>query len=117
LSVGQFRRVLFARLLLQDAAVIVLDEPFAAIDAKTTDDLLALLDRWHAHGRTIVAVLHDFDQVRAHFPETLLIARDLIAWGDTASVMSAENLARARAMSEHWDDAPVFCDASHRHVA
>lgn len=117
LSSGQFRRVLFARLLLQDAEVILLDEPFAAIDTRTTDDLLRLIDLWHTQSRTVIAVLHDFDQVRAHFPQTLLIARELIAWGDTASAMSAENLLRARAMSENWDEASEFCDDGHRHVA
>jgi zinc/manganese transport system ATP-binding protein len=47
--------------------VILLDEPFNAIDARTTADLLALLHRWHAEGRTVVAVLHDLDQVRRTF--------------------------------------------------
>jgi zinc/manganese transport system permease protein len=77
--------VLFARLLLQDAPVILLDEPFNAIDERTTADLLALLHRWHGEGRTVVAVLHDLAQVRAHFPRTLLLAREPIAWGPTAA--------------------------------
>ena len=38
LSGGQFQRVLFARLLLQNAAIILLDEPFRAVDTKTVDD-------------------------------------------------------------------------------
>lgn len=117
LSAGQFRRVLFARLLLQDSDVIILDEPFAAIDARTTGDLLSLVERWHAGRRTIIAVLHDFDQVRAHFPQALLLAREAIAWGDTRNVLSAENLQRARAMSENWDDGAELCDDRHRHVA
>src|ERR1700709_691730 len=45
LSGGQMQRLLFARVLLQDARVIVLDEPFNAIDAKTSADLLALVQR------------------------------------------------------------------------
>ena len=120
LSVGQFRRVLFARLLLQDAEIILLDEPFAAVDTRTTGDLLALIDRWHGEKRTIVAVLHDVDQVRAHFPRTLLLARELVAWDDTPRAMSAANLLRARAMSEAWNEDTTFCDdghAYHRHVA
>src|SRR6476469_7874972 len=48
MSGGQMQRMLFARLLLQDARVIVLDEPFNAIDAKTSADLLELVLRWHA---------------------------------------------------------------------
>ncbi len=75
LSGGQMQRMLFARALLQDARLIVLDEPFNAIDAKTSADLLALVRRWHDEGRTVLAALHDFDLVRAHFPETLLLAR------------------------------------------
>jgi zinc/manganese transport system ATP-binding protein len=101
--------VLFARLLLQDAKVIVLDEPFTAIDARTTRDLLDIVCRWHDAGRTIIAVLHDFDQVRAHFPETLLLAREAIDWGPTATAMSSRNLLRARAMAESWDEDASVC--------
>lgn len=104
LSAGQFQRVLFARLLLQDAKVIVLDEPFTAIDARTTRDLLDIVHRWHSDGRTVIAVLHDFDQVRGHFPSTLLMARHLVAWGPTETALSPENLLRARAMAENWDE-------------
>ena len=62
------QRMLFARVLLQDARLIVLDEPFNAIDAKTSADLLALVQRWHGEGRTVLAALHDMDLVRAPFP-------------------------------------------------
>ena len=99
LSVGQFQRALFARLLLQDADVILLDEPFAAVDESTTDELLNLLQRWREKGQTIIAVLHDLDRVRRHFPSTLLLARSPIAWGETSLSLSAENLARADASS------------------
>ena len=71
LSVGQFQRVLFARLLLQDADLVLLDEPFAAIDSKTVSDLMAVIRRWQAEKRTVVAVLHDLDQVRRDFPNSL----------------------------------------------
>src|SRR5690242_16925943 len=54
LSGGQMQRALFARLLLQDARVIVLDEPFNAIDTKTAADLCALVQRWHAEQRTVI---------------------------------------------------------------
>ena len=81
LSGGQMQRMLFARLLLQDARVIVLDEPFNAIDAKTSADLFALVRRWHGEQRTVLAALHDLDLVRANFPETLLLAREPVAWG------------------------------------
>lgn len=96
-SVGQMQRALFARLLLLDAEVILLDEPFAAVDTNTVQVLLALIARWHAERRTVVAVMHDLDQVRAHFPNTLLLARAPVAWGETGSVLTGENLAKARA--------------------
>jgi zinc/manganese transport system ATP-binding protein len=96
LSAGELQRALFGRLLLQDASVILLDEPFAAVDEPTTGDLLRVVSRWHEAGRTVIAVLHDLDQVRAHFPTALLLARSCIGWGDTDSVITEENLARAR---------------------
>ena len=111
LSAGQFQRVLFARMLLQDARVVLLDEPFTAIDARTTRDLLDLVVRWHRQeGRTVIAVLHDFDQVRAHFPHALLLARAPIAWGDTDRVLTPENLLSARALAESWDENAPVCD-------
>ena len=96
LSVGEFQRALFARLDLQDAAVILLDEPFAAVDTVTTEDLMGFVRRWHTEGRTVIAVLHDLEQVRQDFPTTLLLAQTCIAWGETASVLTANNLTRAR---------------------
>jgi zinc/manganese transport system ATP-binding protein len=109
LSSGQFQRMLFARLLVQDARLILLDEPFNAIDSKTTTALLALIRQWHAQGRTVIAVLHDDAQVREHFPQTLLLAREAVAWGPTAQVMTDSNLARARAMAEAWDENAEAC--------
>jgi len=112
LSAGQFQRVLFARLLLQDCPVILLDEPFTAIDARTTTDLLGVIQRWHAEDRTIIAVLHNYDQVRSYFPKTLMLARDPIGWGDTQAVLTPENLRLARQMSEAWDETAAACRRS-----
>jgi len=110
LSGGQMQRVLFARLLLQDARVILLDEPFASLDSKTVADLLELVHRWHGEKRTVVAVLHDFELVKQHFPEALLLAREPVAWGKTAETLSAENLLKARRMSEAFDDQAGICE-------
>lgn len=109
LSGGQMQRVLFARLLLQDAQLIVLDEPFNAIDAKTAADLFELMCAWHAEGRTVLAALHDLDLVRAHFPEVLLLAREPIARGAADAVLTKENLARARHMCEAFDEQAGAC--------
>jgi zinc/manganese transport system ATP-binding protein len=109
LSGGQMQRMLFARVLLQDARVIVLDEPFNAIDTKTSADLLALVQRWHGERRTVLAALHDMELVRANFPDTLLLARAPVAWGATAEVLTAENLVEARRMCEAFDDSAAAC--------
>jgi zinc/manganese transport system ATP-binding protein len=111
LSGGQMQRMLFARVLLQDARLIVLDEPFNAIDAKTTTDLLALVKHWHAEGRTVLAALHDLDMVRGHFPDTLLLARGPVAWGPTAQALTAENLMVAMRMCEAFDEQADACVA------
>jgi zinc/manganese transport system ATP-binding protein len=110
LSGGQLQRALFARVLVQDAPLILLDEPFAAIDERTVDDLMPLVRRWHAEGRTVIAVLHDLDLVRRQFPQTLLLAREPVAWGETASVLTADNLRRARGMPEAWDEQAPWHD-------
>ena len=117
LSGGQMQRMLFARVLLQDARLIVLDEPFNAIDAKTSADLIALVRRWHAEKRTVLAALHDMDLVRANFPETLLLARGPVAWGATAEVLTAENLMEARRMCEAFDESAAACARRRRAVA
>jgi zinc/manganese transport system ATP-binding protein len=109
LSGGQMQRMLFARLLLQDARVIVLDEPLNAIDAKTSSDLLDLVRRWHSEKRTVLAALHDVDLVRANFPETLLLAREPVAWGATPEVLTADNLLKARRMCEAFDEHAEAC--------
>ncbi|MEX1083158.1 MAG: ATP-binding cassette domain-containing protein, partial [Xanthobacteraceae bacterium] len=109
LSGGQLQRMLFARLLLQDARVIVLDEPFNAIDAKTVADLLDLVRRWHSEKRTVLAALHDIQLVKANFPMTLLLAREPVAWGPTAEVLTPENLLTARRMCEAFHEDAAAC--------
>ncbi len=117
LSAGQFQRVLFARLLVQDAPVILLDEPFAAIDERTMSDLMEVIKFWHQDGRTVIAVLHDIEDVRRDFPSTLLIARELVAWGATPDVLTVEALRRARALSDAWAHTPHAHTHSHGQAA
>lgn len=74
LSGGQLQRVLFARLLLMDAPVLLLDEPFTGVDTETTQALLALIHQRHQKGCTVLAVLHDRDIVERHFPLVLQLS-------------------------------------------
>ncbi|RBM05339.1 ABC transporter [Novacetimonas cocois] len=95
LSAGQFQRLLFARLLMQDARVIILDEPFTALDAPTTRDLLHLVDHWRDEGRTVIAVLHDLRQITQHFPSVVLLARGAAHWGPTRDILTPPLLEQA----------------------
>lgn len=120
LSGGQFQRALFARVMLQDAGLILLDEPFNAIDDRTVDHLIELIRAWRDQGRTVLVVLHDFELARRYFPQTLLLARRPIAWGPTADVLTEANLRQMRAFDEAWrDDAPWCGDdkpaGEHKH--
>lgn len=102
LSTGQFQRALFARLIVRESRLVLLDEPFAGVDEQTTQDLLALVKGWSANGRTVVAVLHDLQQIEAHFPQTLLLARECVGWGPTAEVLTPDNLAKAASLTNAW---------------
>jgi zinc/manganese transport system ATP-binding protein len=109
LSGGQLQRSLFARVLLQDQPVILLDEPFNAIDRKTLIDLTELINPWHSGQRTIIMVTHDLDYVQAHCPKTLLLARECIGYGSTKNILTVDNLKRARQLSESFDEHAPWC--------
>lgn len=111
LSNGQFQRVLFARMLVQNASVLLLDEPFHAVDAATTYALLDVLRQYQSQRHcTIIAVLHDYEHVRAYFAHTLLLAREKIAAGRTENVLTDALLKQANAaMNQH--DLAEWCTA------
>jgi zinc/manganese transport system ATP-binding protein len=96
LSAGQFQRVLFARTIVRDSPVILLDEPFSAVDAATEVDLMAIVRLWHREGRTVVAVLHDLELIREEFPQTLLLGSGIHVWGATNEVLTASAIRHAR---------------------
>lgn len=112
LSGGQVQRVLFARLLLQDAKMVLLDEPFSAVDARTVADLIEVIRSWHTEGRTVMAVLHDHETVLEHFPDTMMLSRELVAHGPTSFVMTRQNHAKAQKMSNIPDGPPHICEVS-----
>lgn len=115
LSGGQLQRALFARVIVQDAELILLDEPFNHVDAKTVADLLGLIRKWHSEGRTVAVVAHDLELVRASFPQSLLLARRPIAWGPTAEVLTEANLRTASHFSEAWRDDAPWCEPAPGH--
>jgi zinc/manganese transport system ATP-binding protein len=104
-SGGQLQRALFARVMAQDAKLVLLDEPFNGIDARAAEDLAQVMAGWPAQGRTVIAVLHDLDLVRRLCPQTLVLAREAVAWGPTDQAVSPERLVEARRLAESWNAA------------
>ncbi|MFK3706202.1 metal ABC transporter ATP-binding protein [Klebsiella sp. NPDC088457] len=94
LSGGQFQRMLFARVMVQQAPLVMLDEPFTGIDESTSRELMTLILEMHQQGQTVLAVLHDNHRVAEHFPETLLLEPQRARWGDTDEVLPAFGSAR-----------------------
>ena len=89
LSGGQFQRMLFARVMVQQAPLVMLDEPFTGIDEATCRELMELILEMHQQGQTILAVLHDNQRVADFFPETLLLTPQRACWGATRAVLPA----------------------------
>jgi zinc/manganese transport system ATP-binding protein len=110
LSTGQWQRVLFARIIFQRARLILLDEPFAAIDEQTTLDLMRKLEQLRRVGVTIICVMHDLNLVRAHFPQTVVLSRELIAWGETLKSLCSENMERALRAAASWSECAEVCE-------
>ncbi|MFM2055860.1 MAG: hypothetical protein RLY71_245 [Pseudomonadota bacterium] len=107
LSAGQFQRMLFARVLVQDARLVLLDEPFNAVDEDTAADLMVIVRRWRDEGRTVIAVLHDLALVRAAFDETLWLNRRCLAWGPTAEVLQVRPAVPEPALADLVGELPA----------
>ena len=95
LSGGQFQRMLFARVIVQKALLLLLDEPFAGVDEETIHNLIQLIDEWAQEGKTIIVSLHSRASVLTYFSETLLLAQHFYRWGKTQDVVTSQNLAQA----------------------
>jgi manganese/zinc/iron transport system ATP- binding protein len=95
LSGGQRQRVFLARALAQEADVLLMDEPFAGVDARTEAALLALLAEQRDEGRSVVVVHHDLGTVRRAFDWALVLNVRAIACGPVADVLVPDVLARA----------------------
>lgn len=94
LSGGQFQRVLLARALVQDAVLLLLDEPFVGIDVNNEAILIQMLREKAAEGKTIFIIHHDLDKAMEYFDEIIMINRKLIAAGPSEEVLTHENLVK-----------------------
>lgn len=87
LSLGQFQRALFARVIIQNAQLILLDEPLTGLDEASIQDFFHLIHDWNQKGKTIIMVLHDRRLILQHFKNTLILLKEVIAWGPSQSVL------------------------------
>jgi manganese/zinc/iron transport system ATP- binding protein len=95
LSGGQQQRVFVARALVQDAELLLLDEPFQGVDAATEQALIEVLRHQRNQGRTVLAVHHDLHTVRDYFDWLVLLRGTVLACGPTAAVFTRANLQAA----------------------
>ncbi|MFA5041504.1 MAG: metal ABC transporter ATP-binding protein [Bdellovibrionales bacterium] len=100
LSGGEFQRALFARVIVQNAPIILLDEPFTSVDAETTSRLIKLLLKWHKEGRTIICVLHDLLMIRKYFPESMVLQGKCLGSGHTHKMFEQKLLSFDLDMAE-----------------
>ena len=91
LSGGQRRRVLIARALVQDAQVLVLDEPFAGVDRTSEERILTVLDELVAEGRTLLIATHDVEQAR-RWDRVLCLNGRQVAYGPPEPTLTPDVL-------------------------
>lgn len=78
ISGGQFQRALFARMIVQNPDLILLDEPFNAVDCQTLNHLIVQIKKWHTEGKTVLVVLHDYDLIQTHFEECIFLGAHFV---------------------------------------
>ncbi|WP_283680399.1 metal ABC transporter ATP-binding protein [Lentilactobacillus sp. Marseille-Q4993] len=95
LSGGQLQRVMIGRCIIQNPELVLLDEPFAGIDAHSESTIMKILRELKAEGKTILMVHHDLNKVNDYFDNTIIIKKKLIASGSTESTFNSENMSAA----------------------
>ncbi len=95
LSGGQQQRMFIARALAQEAELMLMDEPFTGLDARSQEDILRILDVLGKRGVTILASTHDLNLAGDHFDRVLLLNRRVIGFGEPRQVFTTERLIQA----------------------
>ncbi|CAM3111240.1 MAG: metal ABC transporter ATP-binding protein [Pseudolactococcus laudensis] len=95
LSGGQLQRVFVARAIVQDAAVVILDEPFVGIDMASEQKIMAILKQWSDAGKTMIVVNHDLNKVTQYFDDLVIINRGIIAQGPVSETYQMVNIQKA----------------------
>ena len=91
-SSGQLQRCFFARTIVQDAAIILLDEPFTAIDQNTEAKLIDIMKSWRDQGRGQILVLHDLSVVKGLCDKVLLLGQGKSLFGTPNEILVSDHL-------------------------
>ena len=95
LSQGQQQRVLFARALAREPKVIILDEPFNAVDLPSREKMIEILANERKQGKDILIVVHNINPILHEIDKVLLMNKKLIAYGEPREIINNENLKEA----------------------
>jgi manganese/zinc/iron transport system ATP- binding protein len=95
LSGGQRQRILLARALVQEADLLLLDEPVSGADAPTETAFTGILSRLRDEGRTVVVSSHDLAWASARCDLVCLLAGRVVAYGPPSEALDADCLAEA----------------------
>lgn len=95
LSGGQQQRMFIARALAQEAALMLMDEPFAGLDLPSRDEILDLLDRLKAQSVTVMVATHDLEEAARYFDRIMLLNQRLFGFGTADMVLQSDRLRAA----------------------
>lgn len=95
LSGGQLQRVFVARAIVQQAEIIILDEPFVGIDLQSETAIMSILKQWRDAGKTIIVIHHDLNKVTKYFDDLVVLNHGIVDFGPTKEVYNPQNIERA----------------------
>jgi manganese/iron transport system ATP-binding protein len=115
LSGGQQQRVFLARAIAQQADLLLLDEPLAAVDKKNEALVFQIYDELKSEGKTLLISCHEWGGILNHYDELLLLNQQLIAQGAPQDIMTPANIQRTYGLFPHQKqfhdsaEAMLFC--------
>lgn len=95
LSGGQLQRVFIARAIVQEAEVIILDEPFVGIDLQSETAIMEILKQWRDENKTIIVIHHDLNKVTKYFDDLVILNHGIVDFGPTQEVYNPSNIESA----------------------
>lgn len=95
LSGGQLQRVFVARAIVQQAEIIILDEPFVGIDLQSETAIMQILKQWRDENKTIIVIHHDLNKVTKYFDDLVILNHGIVDFGPAQEVYNPKNIESA----------------------